>query len=92
MPLANSNIPLKFPIMEFPVPHLHKILQSNQISHSKSMEKQGSMKPVKEIVARVLRSNGGAHHRHIPCAAGYVTPYSTSNEQSMIMMKVIYLD
>ena len=30
--------------------------------------------PVKEIVASVLRSNGGAHQRHIPCAAGYVTP------------------
>jgi len=27
-------------------------------------------KPVNEIVANVLRSKGGAHHRQIPCAAG----------------------
>jgi len=26
--------------------------------------------PVNEIVANVLRSKGGAHQRHIPCAAG----------------------
>ncbi len=26
--------------------------------------------PVNDIVANVLRSKGGAHQRHIPCAAG----------------------
>jgi hypothetical protein len=28
------------------------------------------IKPVNEIVANVLRSKGGAHHRQMPCAAG----------------------
>ena len=30
--------------------------------------------PVKDIVAKRLLSNGGAQCRHIPYAAGYVTP------------------
>jgi hypothetical protein len=45
------------------------ILQK-KIINSFLFKEKNRCKPVNEIVANVLRSNGGAHHRQMPCAAG----------------------